>query len=240
MKVLCIDDALDILGVLSLSLKLGWPDAKVLTAGDGNSGLDLFKSEGPDLVMVDLGMPGMDGYEVIRQIRLCSDVPIVILTVRDEDHDIAKGLEVGADDYITKSFSHVELVSRLQAALRRAHYRNGLDQDTIEVNTRQGFGKGKPLTLTTTQHSPVHHFAGDAGNARTYEASLRETQESDSVDDGHLLAVHNDQLWAKSGDGTRSPTIDLTPNNRPICKRIEPIGIGALFIKQRRSTSTTE
>lgn len=217
MKILCIDDAPDILGVLGLSLKLKWPDAEVFTAGDGRSGMDVFKEKSPDLVIVDLGMPGMDGYEVIRQIRLISDVPIVILTVRDEDRDIAKGLEAGADDYITKPFSHTALVARLQAALRRAHYGNGSDPDKIEIgdvrietSAQQVFVKGKPVACTAIEFSLLHHLARDAGKVRTFEALLRETWGDGSVDDRHMLTVHVNQLRAKLGDDTRTPTLILT------------------------------
>jgi DNA-binding response OmpR family regulator len=119
-KILCIDDAPDILEVLELSFKLKWPDVKVIKAGDGPAGLAAFKKEIPDLLVVDLGMPGMDGYEVIRQIRLTSKVPIIILSVRDEEKDIAKGLQMGADDYIVKPFGHLQLFARVDSVLRRA------------------------------------------------------------------------------------------------------------------------
>jgi len=117
---LCIDDAPDILEVLDLAIRIKWPECTVLRAEGGPQGLDVFDSEEPDLVIVDLGMPGMDGYEVIRRLRRKSDVPIIILSVRDEETDKAKGFELGADDYIVKPFGHLDLHGRMNAVLRRS------------------------------------------------------------------------------------------------------------------------
>jgi DNA-binding response OmpR family regulator len=119
MKILCIDDAPDILEVLDLTIKIKWPDWQVLTAENGPAGLALFDEENPDLVIVDLGMPEMDGYEVIRRLRRRSGVPIIILTVRDDEESMAQGFDVGADDYMVKPFGQMELTGRIQAVLRR-------------------------------------------------------------------------------------------------------------------------
>lgn len=217
MKVLCIDDTPDILGILSLSLKLRWPDAEVLSAGDGYSGLDLFEREAPDLVVVDLGMPGMDGYEVIRQIRLGSDVPIVVLTVRDGDLDIAKALEMGADDYITKPFSHVELVARLHAALRRARPRNGSIEDSIEVNglrlvpnTGQVFVGDNPVALTGIEYSLLYQLARNAGKVQTHETLLRKVWGNDLIGERRQLAVQISLLRTKLGDDSQAPKTIVT------------------------------
>ncbi|MFN3973868.1 MAG: response regulator transcription factor, partial [Dehalococcoidia bacterium] len=120
MKVLVIDDAPEVVEVVSLCFELRWPDTTVLSAPDGPTGLRLLREEAPDLVILDVGLPVMDGFQVLRQIRSFSQVPIIMLTVRDADTDIARALEGGADDYITKPFSHIELLARVQAVLRRA------------------------------------------------------------------------------------------------------------------------
>ena len=104
------------------SIKIKWPDWEVLTAEGGPAGLALFDGESPDLVIVDLGMPEMDGYEVIRRLRRRSSVPIIILTVRDDEESMAKGFDVGADDYIVKPFGQMELTGRIQAVLRRTSH----------------------------------------------------------------------------------------------------------------------
>ena len=120
MKVLCVDDEPDILEILDLTLKMAFPEVEVSKAKDGNTALAQFEHESPDLLIVDLGLPGMDGYEVIRRVRLHSDVPIMILSVRDQEKDIVKGQQVGADAYMTKPFGHLELQARIRMLLRKA------------------------------------------------------------------------------------------------------------------------
>jgi two-component system KDP operon response regulator KdpE len=218
MKVLCVDDAPDILEVLSLSLRMRWPDVEVLRAGDGPTALALFEREAPDLMIVDLGLPGMDGYEIIRRIRSYSDVPIVILSVRDEEQDIVKGLEMGADDYITKPFGHLQLLARVQAVLRRAVAAPGGTEELIEVgrvridpNTREVFVSGKAVSLTPTEYSILHHLARNAGRVLTHQVLLSKVWGSDAVDDRHLLTVHMNHLRSKIGDtGEESTNLILT------------------------------
>ena len=120
MKVVVVDDSAEIAEVVSLCFKLRWSGANVLAACDGSSGLQIIEAETPDMVILDVGLPDMSGFEVLQEIRRFSQVPVIMLTVRGEDTDIAKGLELGADDYVTKPFSHIELVARVQAVLRRS------------------------------------------------------------------------------------------------------------------------
>lgn len=119
MKALVVDDAPEVAEVIQLCFELRWPGSTVLVAGTGAEGLRLVKAENPDVVILDIGLPDMDGYQVCRQIRSFSDVPIVILTVRDQEADIARSREMGADDYITKPFSHTQFLERVRAALAK-------------------------------------------------------------------------------------------------------------------------
>lgn len=126
MKVLVVDDHQKIVDAVTLCLKLRWPSAKVLAAYDGVSGLHMVESEAPDIVILDIGLPEMDGLEMLERVRRFSQIPIIMLTVRDQDTDIARALRLGADDYVTKPFSHVEFLARVEALLRRvATRRNG-------------------------------------------------------------------------------------------------------------------
>ena len=217
MKVLCIDDAPDILEVLSLSLRMRWPDVDVLKAEDGPTALALFERESPDLLIVDLGLPGMDGYEVIRRVRLYSDVPIIILSVRDEEQDIVKGLELGADDYITKPFGHLQLLARIQAVLRRATATPSANEEVIEIgklridpNTREVFVNDKSVSLTPTEYSILYHLARNVGRVLTHQVLLSKVWGSEAVDDRHLLTVHMNHLRQKLGDTGQEPGIILT------------------------------
>jgi len=120
MKVLVIEDDPGIIEVVSLCFQLRWSGTNVISAANGRDGVALVETESPDVVILDIGLPDIDGYQVLKEIRRFSEVPVIMLTVRGEDTDVAKGLELGADDYITKPFSHIELIARVQAVLRRA------------------------------------------------------------------------------------------------------------------------
>jgi len=120
MKILVVDDSPEVTEAVSLCFELRWPHSNVFSALTGSKGIEMVESETPDLLILDIGLPDMDGFEVCRQVRSFSEVPIIMLTVRDRDVDVARGLELGADDYITKPFSHIEFLARVQAVLRRA------------------------------------------------------------------------------------------------------------------------
>jgi len=121
LKVLIIEDAPDIVESISLCFELRWPEAEIISTPEGGKGLTLAETESPDVIILDLGLPDMDGLEVLKGIRSLSNVPIIIVTVRGDEIDRVRGLELGADDYITKPFSHIELLARVHAVLRRAH-----------------------------------------------------------------------------------------------------------------------
>src|SRR5207249_6477386 len=103
-----------------IGIALQWEDAHVIAASDGEAGLELFFNEEPDIVLLDVTMPRMNGFEVLKAIRQVSDVPVIMLTARGEDVDQVRGLELGADDYVPKPFSHLPLMARIKAVLRRA------------------------------------------------------------------------------------------------------------------------
>ena len=124
LKIISIEDDPQIREVISLSFKLRWPGTSVITAPDGETGLELVKAEKPDAVLLDIGLPGMDGFEVLARIRQFSNVPVIILTVRNEEPDELTGLELGADDYIVKPFDHRELIARVKKVLSRSQATN--------------------------------------------------------------------------------------------------------------------
>jgi len=144
-KVIIIEDSTDVAEAVSLCLQLRWPEVNISVALDGSTGLELSKSEYVDIVILDLNLPDIDGLDVLRQIRSFSDVPIIILTVRGMEDDRAKGLEMGADDYIVKPFRPRDLVARANAVLRRA-------RSTKTKTDASSFVQGKlKLNLATGQ-----------------------------------------------------------------------------------------
>ena len=119
MKILVVDDGPDVIESVRLGFTLQWREVDVIGATSGEGGLDAIEHEHPDIVLLDVGLPDLDGFEVLRQTRAFSDVPVVMLTARDDSMDKVKGLELGADDYVTKPFNHLELMARVRAVLRR-------------------------------------------------------------------------------------------------------------------------
>ena len=121
MKVLIIEDDPATVDAVSMCFQIRWPRAEVVYAACGAEGVELVETQSPDVVILDLGLPDKDGIEVLRDIREFSDVPLIILTARSDQISIIKGLELGADDYITKPFEPMQLLSRVKAVLRRIH-----------------------------------------------------------------------------------------------------------------------
>ena len=119
MRILVVEDDLDVADFISLALKIGWPGIEVSVAQTGQKGISLAASDHPDIVTIDLGLPDISGFEVIKAIRAVSKVPIIVLTVRGEERDIVKGLELGADEYVVKPFGQMELIARVRALIRR-------------------------------------------------------------------------------------------------------------------------
>lgn len=120
MKILIVEDDQHILDALAVGVQLQWQDATVLSAADGESGIRTFHQEQPNVVVLDVTLPGKSGFEVLSEIRRVSDVPVIMLTARGEELDQLRGLELGADDYLIKPVRHLMLLEHIQAAMLRA------------------------------------------------------------------------------------------------------------------------
>jgi DNA-binding response OmpR family regulator len=121
MKILIIEDDRAIVELISLSFQVGWPEAELISSHLGKEGIELVESRCPDIVILDLGLPDISGFEVLRGLRRFTAVPIVILTVRSEEADVVKALEWGADEYIIKPFRQLELLARIKSLMRRQY-----------------------------------------------------------------------------------------------------------------------
>ena len=120
MKVVVVDYSVGIIEIVRLCLQLRWENTEVLPAKDGSGGLELVMRENPDLVLLDIGLPDMDGLQVLHEIRRFSQVPVIIFAVKNKDIDIAQGFELGADGCLLKPFSHGELLTKVQAVMHRS------------------------------------------------------------------------------------------------------------------------
>jgi DNA-binding response OmpR family regulator len=229
LKVVVIDDAPDIVEVVSLCFQLRWSGTDVLPAYNGTSGLELVETESPDIVILDINLPDMDGFQVIREIRRFSQVPVIMLTVKGEDVDIARGLELGADDYMVKPFSHIELIARVEAVLRRVRGISTSSEErpyvsgNLSVNfvTNEVKVDGEPVKLTSTEMKLLHHLVRNEGRLMTHENLLSKVWGEGYQDTRDLLRVHIQHLRQKLGDSVESPKIIITEH-----------GMGYRFVRQ--------
>jgi DNA-binding response OmpR family regulator len=166
-KILIADDDLDLRELIGFTLtQAGY---LVLKAGDGHSALQTFENESPDLVVLDINMPGASGFQVCEAIRKRSRVPVIMLTVRGEEEDLVRALELGADDYLTKPFSPRTLLARIRALLRRAGMENvaplavGRIALDIEEHTVQ-IGQSEPVRLTKLELRLLQMLLANAGH----------------------------------------------------------------------------
>ena len=119
MKILVIEDNSEILEFISISFEVGWLGSQVICTHLGHEGIKLVEEALPDVVLLDLGLPDISGYDVLKEIRAFSSVPIIIISIRNSEADIVKGLNLGADEYVTKPFGQLEIIARVKALLRR-------------------------------------------------------------------------------------------------------------------------
>jgi DNA-binding response OmpR family regulator len=217
-RILVVDDEPDVVEVIELTFNLQWPGSEVIAAGDGESALKLFQTESPDVVVLDVGLPGMSGFEVCRRLRAISDVPILMLTVRGEEMERLKGLELGADDYIVKPFSPLELVARTRAVLRRSQVaplsacsRIIIDEElTVDLDNREVIVRGQGVKLTPTECRILSQLVANAGRVVTQKTLLAKVWGWESDDDTLMLKVHIARLRQKLGDDAHNPRYVFT------------------------------
>lgn len=213
MRILVVDDEPDVVESVRLGFTLQWRDVDVLGAGEGEAALDIIEREHPDIVLLDVGLPGIDGYEVLRQVRAFSDVPVVMLTARDDAMDKVKGLELGADDYVTKPFNHLELMARVKAVLRRLEMpaptsrapsfkSGGLEVDFAKQEARLD---GTRLDLTPTEYKLLYHLVRNAGHILEHGTLLAKVWGREYVDEVDYIRVYIRRLRDKLGDASDAP-----------------------------------
>jgi two-component system, OmpR family, KDP operon response regulator KdpE len=213
MKILVVDDEPDLVESVRLGFELQWREVDVLEAGTGEAALDAVEEERPDIVLLDIGLPDVDGYEVLRRIRAFSDIPVVMLTARDDAMDKVKGLELGADDYVTKPFNHLELMARVKAVLRRhdmpaptsrapSFRSGGLEVDFEKQEARLD---GRRLELTPTEYKLLYHLVRNAGHVLPHGTLLAKVWGREYVDEVDYIRVYIRRLRDKLGDDPDEP-----------------------------------
>jgi two-component system, OmpR family, alkaline phosphatase synthesis response regulator PhoP len=211
--VLVVDDELPIVELVRGYLRHeGW---EVLTVADGPAAIAAVREHAPDVVVLDLMLPGLDGVEVCRQLRTFSDVYVIMLTARGEEIDRVVGLSVGADDYLVKPFSPRELVARIKALLRRprppAISKNAqvVGDLIVDIARRKATVAGRDLALTAVEFDLLATLARDPGLVVTRQGLLDQVWGPDYFGDDHVLDVHVAKLRRKlAADGTGADLIE--------------------------------
>lgn len=209
-RVLVVDDEPPIVELISGYLaREGW---EVSTVSDGLSAVEAVRERAPDLVVLDVMLPGLDGFDVLRRIRTFSDAYVILLTARAEEIDRIVGLTVGADDYLVKPFSPRELVARIRALLRRPRVPQGGSLDplrlgdlVIDERRRAVSLRGVPVILTTTEFNLLLTLARDPGVVFSRQKLLDRVWGFDYVGDEHVVDVHLANLRRKLGDDAADP-----------------------------------
>jgi len=214
-KVLIVDDEPAILELVAFNLEQA--GFTTLTAADGAEALQKAAAEKPDLVILDIMLPRVDGFEVCRSLRAKGNTPILMLTARREEVDRVLGLELGADDYLTKPFSPRELVARVRAILRRAA-ENRQQTDgiltygdlVINPNSHVVTVKGQPVDLTLKEYQLLYLLAENRGRVFSREALLERLWEGEYYGDSRTIDVHIRHLREKIEENPSNPNYVLT------------------------------
>ena len=204
-KILIVDDDPNISELVKLYLvKEGY---EVSEAQSGTDGLSMFKSAAPNLMLLDIMLPGMDGWQVCREVRKVSNIPIIMMTAKDETFDKVLGLELGADDYIVKPFDMKEVLARIKAVIRRYQQVGKPDQElvfpglTINISNYSVNYMGQPLELPPKEMELLYFLASHQGKVFTREQLLEQVWSYEFFGDSRTVDVHVKRLREKLSGG---------------------------------------
>ena len=228
-KILVVDDEQRMIHFIRMNLDL--EGFSVHEAYDGKDALDQIRIVMPDLVILDVMMPKMDGFETLALLRENSNVPVIMLTARGEENDRVRGLELGADDYVTKPFSPQELVSRVRAVLRRVEPPKGSGGEAIQVDDRlrvdfdrhEIFVNSELVKLRPTEYRLLYHLVQNAGWVVSHNQLLAKVWGYEYQSETHYLRLYVNYLREKLESDPRDPKYILTER-----------GVGYRFVDYKR------
>ena len=228
-RILVVDDERRMVGFIRLNLEQD--GFEVIEAYNGTEALERLRDSLPDLILLDVMMPDIDGFEVLRMIREISQVPVIMLTAKGEEDDKVKGLELGADDYVTKPFSPRELVSRVKAVLRRGGTFEEDEEGVIEVDDRLKIDFGRRevwvddelVKLRPTEYRLLYHLLQNAGWVLTHDQILTKVWGYEYRDEPHYVRLYINYLRKKIEEDPSNPKYILTER-----------GVGYRFVDYKR------
>ena len=201
MKTLIIDADTDIRDTLKVTLSLQWPEATIIEAEDGATGVEMAQRHLPDIILLDVMLPDMDGFEVCERLRGTVQAPILMLTVMEREVDKVRGLEAGADDYLVKPFSYLELVARMRALLRRGSLSPSMQVDRVQEvgrlkldnDTRTASSGEESVKLTNKESAILSILMQNAGRTVSHQTLMASVWGMELVDETSYLKlyVHN-------------------------------------------------
>lgn len=216
-RVLVVDDEPRMIGFIRMNLEL--EGYQVLEAHNGIEALEVIRTQLPDLVLLDVMMPELDGFETLRMLREFSSIPVIMLTAKGEEDDKVYGLELGADDYVTKPFGSRELSSRVRAVLRRADMPSASpgqavlridDRLSVDFNRREVIVKGEPIKLRPTEYRLLYHLIENAGWTVPHEQLLAKVWGYEYRDETHYVRLYVNYLREKIEEDPSNPKYILT------------------------------
>jgi len=202
-QILVVDDEPRMVRFVKMNLDL--EGYITIEANDGMTALEKVREYNPDLVLLDVEMPGLDGFATLKKIRELSEAAVIMLTVRSDEEDRIKGLDLGADDYVTKPFSPRELSSRIRAVLRRFEQPSRPEDQIViidervqvDLQRRDVLVEGKRMSLRPTEYRLLYHFIQNAGWVMPHESLLTKVWGHEYVNDNHLLRLYINYLRKK-------------------------------------------
>jgi two-component system KDP operon response regulator KdpE len=215
LKILIVDDEPDVRAMVRESLAYATVDLTPLEAADGEEALRLIDSERPDLVLLDLALPRRDGFSVLADLRRESDLPVIVLTARGLEDEKIRGLQLGADDYMTKPFSPRELVARIESVLRRSvprAARGVIDRGPLQIDlaARQVRRSGAEVHFTPTEFNLLAELATHPGEALAHETLLMRVWGPEYRHETHYLKVYVGRLREKIESDPAEPRLIQT------------------------------
>ena len=228
-RILVVDDEKGLVKIIRLNLE--HDGFEVFEANNGAQAMDRLRAVIPDLVLLDVMMPDLDGFQVLRMIREVGSTPVIMLTAKGEENDKVRGLELGADDYVTKPFSPRELTSRIRAVLRRGSFADQTDTGKIDVDGRlqidfdrhEVWVDGELVQLRPTEYRLLYHLVKNAGWVLTHDQILSKVWGYEYEDEPHYVRLYINYLRKKIEKDPANPRYILTER-----------GVGYRFVDYRR------